>query len=174
MVPKYLQTGSTDILASIRQSVLKGENNPAPVHKDDQPELPLMTAPKKAGIATAASLIDICSKYMSLADLERIKEAYRYADDAHLGQFRKSGEPYITHPIAVASILAEWHLDCAAIQAGLMHDVLEDTGHSKNEMAKKFGTITAEIVDGVSKLDKLKFSSNEIAQAESFKKMLLN
>ena len=173
MVPKYLQTGSTDILASIRQSVLKGENNPAPVHKDDQPELPLMTAPKKAGIATAASLIDICSKYMSLADLERIKEAYRYADDAHLGQFRKSGEPYITHPIAVASILAEWHLDCAAIQAGLMHDVLEDTGHSKNEMAKKFGTITAEIVDGVSKLDKLKFSSNEIAQAESFKKMLL-
>ena len=110
---------------------------------------------------------------MDAADIEHIKEAYRYADDAHLGQFRKSGEPYITHPISVACILAEWHLDCAAIQAGLMHDVLEDTGHSKNEMAKKFGTVTAEIVDGVSKLDKLKFSSNEIAQAESFKKMLL-
>lgn len=175
MVPRYLQTGSTDILASIRQSVLKGESKPvqSPAPKDDQTELPLMTAPKKAVIATAASLIDTCSKYMSAADIERIKEAYRYADDAHLGQFRKSGEPYITHPIAVASILAEWHLDCAAIQAGLMHDVLEDTGHSKNEMAKKFGTVTAEIVDGVSKLDKLKFSSNEVAQAESFKKMLL-
>lgn len=175
MVPRYLQTGATDILASIRQSVLKGESKPVqpPAPKDDQTELPLITAPKKAVIATAASLIDICSKYMSSADIERIKEAYRYADDAHLGQFRKSGEPYITHPIAVASILAEWHLDCAAIQAGLMHDVLEDTGHSKNEMAKKFGIVTAEIVDGVSKLDKLKFSSNEIAQAESFKKMLL-
>ncbi len=175
MVPRYFPTGSTDILASIRQSVLKNESKPVPppAPKEDQTELPLMTPPKKAGIATAASLIDTCSKYMSAADIERIKEAYRYADDAHLGQFRKSGEPYITHPIAVASILAEWHLDCAAIQAGLMHDVLEDTGHSKNEMAKKFGTVTAEIVDGVSKLDKLKFSSNEIAQAESFKKMLL-
>ena len=175
MVPNYFNTGSTDILASIRQSVLKGESKPAqsPAPKEEQTELPLMTAPKKAGIATAASLIDICAKYMDAADIERIKEAYRYADDAHLGQFRKSGEPYITHPISVACILAEWHLDCAAIQAGLMHDVLEDTGHSKNEMAKKFGTVTAEIVDGVSKLDKLKFSSNEIAQAESFKKMLL-
>lgn len=175
MVPRYFQTGATDILASIRQSVLKNESKPVqpPAPKEEQTELPLMTPPKKAVIATAASLIDICSKYMSAADIERIKEAYRYADDAHLGQFRKSGEPYITHPIAVASILAEWHLDCAAIQAGLMHDVLEDTGHSKNEMAKKFGTVTAEIVDGVSKLDKLKFSSNEIAQAESFKKMLL-
>lgn len=175
MVPRYFQTGSTDMLASIRQSVLKNESKPVqpPAPKEEQTELPLMTPPKKAVIATAASLIDICSKYMSAADIERIKEAYRYADDAHLGQFRKSGEPYITHPIAVASILAEWHLDCAAIQAGLMHDVLEDTGHSKNEMAKKFGTVTAEIVDGVSKLDKLKFSSNEIAQAESFKKMLL-
>ena len=175
MVPRYFQTGSTDILASIRQSVLKNESKPVqpPAPKEEQTELPLMTPPKMAVIATAASLIDICSKYMSAADIERIKEAYRYADDAHLGQFRKSGEPYITHPIAVASILAEWHLDCAAIQAGLMHDVLEDTGNSKNEMAKKFGTVTAEIVDGVSKLDKLKFSSNEIAQAESFKKMLL-
>ena len=138
MVPKYLQTGSTDILASIRQSILRGESNssPSPAHKEEQTELPLVTTTKKAGIATAASLIELCSKYMSPSDLEKIKEAYRYADDAHLGQFRKSGEPYITHPISVACILAEWHLDCAAIQAGLMHDVLEDTGHSKNEMAK--------------------------------------
>lgn len=180
MVPKFLQTGSSDILASIRHQVLSQSSNPvkkAPVKPalpaDDATELPLVTPPKKAVIATAASLIEKCETYMSRADVERIKAAYRYADDAHLGQFRKSGEPYITHPIAVASILAEWHLDCAAIQAGLMHDVLEDTGHSKNELAKLFGITTAEIVDGVSKLDKLKFSSNEIAQAESFKKMLL-
>lgn len=175
MVPNFFQPGSTDILASIRQSVLNNERKDSlRVQQDeDATELPLVTPPKKAVIATAASLIDICSKYMSASDIERVKEAYRYADDAHLGQVRKSGEPYITHPIAVASILAEWHLDCAAVQAGLMHDVLEDTGHTKTELAKRFGTVTAEIVDGVSKLDKLKFSSNEIAQAESFKKMLL-
>ena len=175
MVPNFFQPGSTDILASIRQSVLNNEcQEPSRAQQEeDATELPLVTPPKKAVIATAASLIDICSKYMSTSDIEHVKEAYRYADDAHLGQVRKSGEPYITHPIAVASILAEWHLDCAAVQAGLMHDVLEDTGHTKTELAKRFGTVTAEIVDGVSKLDKLKFSSNEIAQAESFKKMLL-
>lgn len=174
MVPKYFQTDSTDILATIRQSILGGDK-PAPVPRpgEEERELPMATQTKKAVIATAASLIDICSKYMSPSDIERIRAAYRYADDAHLGQVRKSGEPYITHPIAVASILAEWHLDCPTIQAGLMHDVLEDTGVSKIEMAKTFGTVTADIVDGVSKLDKLKFSSNEVAQAESFKKMLL-
>ena len=176
MVPKYFQTNSTDILASIRQSILSKQDakaSPLDAPGEDGRELPLATPTKKAGIATAASLINICSKYMSEADIERIKKAYRYADDSHLGQFRKSGEPYITHPIAVACILAEWHLDCPTIQAGLMHDVLEDTGVTKIEMAKTFGTITADIVDGVSKLDKLKFSSNEVAQAESFKKMLL-
>lgn len=178
MVPKYLQTGSSDILASIRHQVLtqteKKKDLPTPDEPAEQAtELPLVTPPIKPVIATAASLIDKCETYLGAADIERIKAAYRYADDAHLGQFRKSGEPYITHPIAVASILAEWHLDATAIQAGLMHDVLEDTGHSKNELAKLFGITTAEIVDGVSKLDKLKFSSNEIAQAESFKKMLL-
>ena len=105
--------------------------------------------------------------------MSRIQAAFRYADDAHLGQFRKSGEPYITHPLAVATILAEWHLDAATICAGLMHDVLEDTGVAKIEMAEQFGIEVTEIVDGVSKLDKLRFSSNEIAQAESFRKMLL-
>ena len=68
-----------------------------------------------------------------------------------MGQFRKSGEPYITHPIAVASILASWRMDAETIEAGLMHDVLEDTGTSKREMAEKFGIEVAELVDGVSK-----------------------
>ena len=111
--------------------------------------------------------------YLSSSDVNKIREAFRYADQAHLGQFRNSGAPYITHPIAVAEILASWHMDAQVVEAGLMHDVLEDTAISKIEMSEKFGIKVAELVDGVSKLDKLKFSSNEEAQAESFHKMLL-
>ena len=140
----------------------------------DDADLPLYTPVGKAtAIATSAQLLARCRQYLSESDVSRIQAAFRYADDAHLGQFRKSGEPYITHPLAVAKILAEWHLDAATICAGLMHDVLEDTGVAKIEMAEQFGIEVTEIVDGVSKLDKLRFSSNEIAQAESFRKMLL-
>ena len=140
----------------------------------DDADLPLYTPVGKAtAIATSAQLLARCRQYLSESDVSRIHAAFRYADDAHLGQFRKSGEPYITHPLAVATILAEWHLDAATICAGLMHDVLEDTGVAKIEMAEQFGIEVTEIVDGVSKLDKLRFSSNEIAQAESFRKMLL-
>ncbi len=137
-------------------------------------DLPLYTPMVKPKIiATSAELLTRCRQYLSESDVKRIQHAFRYADDAHLGQFRKSGEPYITHPLAVATILAEWHLDATTVCAGLMHDVLEDTGVAKIEMAEQFGVEVTEIVDGVSKLDKLKFSSNEIAQAESFRKMLL-
>lgn len=140
----------------------------------DDADLPLYTpVGKSTAIATSAQLLARCRQYLSESDVSRIQAAFRYADDAHLGQFRKSGEPYITHPLAVATILAEWHLDAATICAGLMHDVLEDTGVAKIEMAEQFGIEVTEIVDGVSKLDKLRFSSNEIAQAESFRKMLL-
>ena len=140
----------------------------------DDADLPLYTPVGKAtAIATSAQLLARCRQYLSESDVSRIQAAFRYTDDAHLGQFRKSGEPYITHPLAVATILAEWHLDAATICAGLMHDVLEDTGVAKIEMAEQFGIEVTEIVDGVSKLDKLRFSSNEIAQAESFRKMLL-
>lgn len=140
----------------------------------DDADLPLYTPVGKAtAIATSAQLLARCRQYLSESDVSRIQAAFRYADDAHLGQFRKSAEPYITHPLAVATILAEWHLDAATICAGLMHDVLEDTGVAKIEMAEQFGIEVTEIVDGVSKLDKLRFSSNEIAQAESFRKMLL-
>ena len=140
----------------------------------DDADLPLYTPVGKAtAIATSAQLLARCRQYLSESDVSRIQAAFRYADDAHLGQFRKSGEPYITHPLAVATILEEWHLDAATICAGLMHDVLEDTGVAKIEMAEQFGIEVTEIVDGVSKLDKLRFSSNEIAQAESFRKMLL-
>lgn len=148
---------------------------PVAVVPEDLPDadLPLFTPQPPVGVVTAQALVDTCRSYLSHADVEKIREAYRYADNAHLGQFRKSGEPYITHPIAVASILASWRMDAETIEAGLMHDVLEDTGTSKREMAEKFGIEVAELVDGVSKLDKLRFSSNEIAQAESFRKMLL-
>ena len=102
-----------------------------------------------------------------------MREAYRFADNAHLGQFRASGEPYITHPIAVAGLCAEWKLDAQAIMAALMHDAIEDCGVTKTELIERFGAPTAEIVDGLTKLDKLRFSTREESQAESFRKMLL-
>jgi GTP pyrophosphokinase len=129
--------------------------------------------PAPAGVVSFAELTDRLKRYLPSSDIQRIKEAYRFSDAAHLGQFRKSGEPYITHPIAVAEILTEWKLDAAAIQAALLHDVLEDSGVRKQELVERFGTTVAELVDGVSKLDRLRFDSNEEAQAESFRKMLL-
>ena len=109
-------------------------------------------------VASANLLAERCRQYLSNSDVQKIREAFRYADQAHLGQFRNSGAPYITHPIAVAEILASWHMDAETIEAGLMHDVLEDTGITKIEMSEKFGVKVAELVDGVSKLDKLKLS----------------
>jgi GTP pyrophosphokinase len=130
-------------------------------------------ADASTAVVTFAALTDRLRRYLSSSDVQRIKEAYRFSDAAHLGQFRKSGEPYITHPIAVAEVLADWKLDAAAIQAALLHDVLEDSGVAKQELAARFGPIVAELVDGVSKLDRLRFDSNEEQQAESFRKMLL-
>ena len=129
--------------------------------------------PVPPSVVSFAQLTDKLKKYLPSAEVARIKEAFRFADAAHLGQFRKSGEPYITHPVAVAELLADWKLDSAAIQAALMHDVLEDSGVRKQEMVERFGPVVAELVDGVSKLDRLRFDSNEEAQAESFRKMLL-
>ena len=111
--------------------------------------------------------------YLDPPDLKRVREAYRFADEAHLGQYRASGEPYITHPIAVAGLCAEWKLDAQAIMAALMHDAMEDCGVSKPELIERFGAPTADLVDGLTKLDKLHFSTREESQAESFRKMLL-
>ncbi|HTT13583.1 MAG TPA: bifunctional (p)ppGpp synthetase/guanosine-3',5'-bis(diphosphate) 3'-pyrophosphohydrolase [Burkholderiaceae bacterium] len=130
-------------------------------------------ADASTAVVTFAALTDRLKRYLSSADVQRIKEAYRFSDAAHLGQFRKSGEPYITHPIAVAEVLVDWKLDAAAIQAALLHDVLEDSGVAKQELAARFGPIVAELVDGVSKLDRIRFDSSEDQQAESFRKMLL-
>jgi GTP pyrophosphokinase len=111
--------------------------------------------------------------YLKPADLDRIEEAYRFSDAAHQGQFRQSGEPYISHPVAVAGILSEWQLDAQTLSAALLHDVMEDTHVSKDELASRFGKPVADLVDGVSKLDRIEFQSAQEAQAENFRKMLL-
>ena len=129
--------------------------------------------PAPPAVVSFAQLTEKLKRYLPSADIQRVKEAFKVSDAAHLGQFRKSGEPYITHPIAVAELLADWKLDAAAIQAALLHDVLEDSGTSKQELTEKFGPTVAELVDGVSKLDRLRFDSSEEQQAESFRKMLL-
>ena len=111
--------------------------------------------------------------YLSKADLKQVRDAYKFADEAHLGQFRASGEPYITHPIAVAGLVADWRLDAQAVMAALMHDAMEDCGITKPQLIERFGAPTADLVDGLTKLDKLQFSTREESQAESFRKMLL-
>ncbi|WP_068809620.1 RelA/SpoT family protein [Thauera phenolivorans] len=111
--------------------------------------------------------------YLKPEDLGRVEAAYHFSADAHLGQFRVSGEPYISHPVAVADIIADWHLDAQALTAALLHDVMEDTHISKAEIAERFGKVSAELVDGLSKLDKIEFRSHQEAQAENFRKMLL-
>ena len=111
--------------------------------------------------------------YLRPADVTRVEEAYQFSDAAHQGQFRKSGEPYISHPLAVAAILADWQLDAQAVGAALLHDVMEDTDVTKDEISRRFGRPVADLVDGVSKLDRIEFQSQQDAQAENFRKMLL-
>ncbi|MDD5028769.1 MAG: bifunctional (p)ppGpp synthetase/guanosine-3',5'-bis(diphosphate) 3'-pyrophosphohydrolase [Rhodoferax sp.] len=125
--------------------------------------------------AAAASFAALTGKlgYLSPTDLGQVRLAYRFADQAHLGQLRNSGEPYITHPIAVASQCAEWKLDAQALMAALLHDAMEDCGVSKTDLVERFGPSVAELVDGLTKLDKLQFNTREESQAESFRKMLL-
>jgi len=139
------------------------------------PSTPAPAHGASAADAAAASFAALTVKldYLDAADIRRVRDAYRFADEAHLGQFRASGEPYITHPIAVAGICAEWKLDVQAIMAALMHDAMEDCGIPKAELIERFGLPVADLVDGLTKLDKLRFSTREESQAESFRKMLL-
>jgi guanosine-3',5'-bis(diphosphate) 3'-pyrophosphohydrolase len=133
----------------------------------------LRTAPVQQAEAASFDALTHKLNYLDSAEIRLVREAYRFADEAHLGQFRASGEPYITHPIAVAGLCAEWKLDAQAIMAALMHDAMEDCGITKAELIERFGAPTAELVDGLTKLDKLQFSTREEGQAESFRKMLL-
>lgn len=111
--------------------------------------------------------------YLKAEDISLIEAAYHFSASAHDGQYRSSGDPYISHPVAVADIIADWRLDAQALNAALLHDVMEDTHISKQEITERFGKITAELVDGLSKLDKVEFRSRKEAQAENFRKMLL-
>src|SRR3970040_2399800 len=124
-------------------------------------------------MAAVQSLDAIRFGYLKNADIARLADAYRFSEAAHAGQKRQSGDPYISHPLAVAEILAGWHLDGQALMAALLHDVMEDTSVTKAEISDTFGKPVAALVAGLSKLDKIEFQSAEDAQAENFRKMLL-
>ncbi|MGN1055766.1 MAG: RelA/SpoT family protein [Comamonas sp.] len=111
--------------------------------------------------------------YLPLEGIELVRQAWQYADQAHTNQWRSSGDPYITHPIAVTTICAQWKLDAAALMAALLHDAMEDCGITKQDLVGRFGGVVADLVDGLTKLDKLHFNTREENQAESFRKMLL-
>jgi GTP pyrophosphokinase len=155
---------------------MNAESNTAPVAEGQLPDrlLPASSAVAAANAAAAsfAALTDSLD-YLEPAQVEMVRQAYRYADEAHLGQLRNSGEPYITHPIAVAAQCAEWKLDAQALMAALLHDAMEDCGVTKADLIERFGASVAELVDGLTKLDKLQFDTREENQAESFRKMLL-
>ncbi len=118
-------------------------------------------------------LLATVGSYLPAEQVERIRDAAEFGASAHKGQKRLSGEPFIAHPVAAASILADLHLDADTIVAAILHDVIEDTPTPKDQLAARFGADVAELVDGVTKLDQIKFKSREEAQAESFRKMLL-
>lgn len=118
-------------------------------------------------------LIKQVSTYLTPEQVEKIEEAYAFGAHAHAGQKRVSGEPYIYHPLEVASILADMHMDHQTLSAALLHDVIEDTPTAKREISRKFGKSVAELVDGVSKLTQIKFDSFKEAQAHNFRKMLM-
>ena len=131
------------------------------------PNLPL-----KHQVVSIEGLLSKLS-YLKPEEITEIKKAFHFSDTAHLGQYRHSGEPYITHPVAVAELCATWRLDAASIMAALLHDVIEDTGCTKADLVEKFGSKVAELVEGLTKLDKLEFQSHAEAQAESFRKMFM-
>ncbi|KUG29443.1 gtp pyrophosphokinase [hydrocarbon metagenome] len=118
-------------------------------------------------------IIDKVSGYMSEADLDLIRKAYVFSATAHAGQTRLSGEPYLSHPLEAANILAELRLDAATVSAGLLHDTVEDTKATVDEIEEDFGEEVADIVDGVTKISQITFESKEEAQAENIRKMIL-
>lgn len=141
----------------------------------DLPPLPVDDVAARDEEVIGAAYQSLLSRigYLSESDLTRVHEAYMFARAAHEGQRRNSGEPYITHPIAVTEVCSCWQLDAPALMAALMHDAMEDCGINKDDIRERFGSDVAELVDGLTKLEKLQFLTREENQAESFRKMLL-
>lgn len=137
-------------------------------HKAEPQQAPLLPADTETSALTLR-----LKQYLKQHDIEVIWHGYRFAYQAHDGVVRKTGEPYITHPVSVACILADLHLDVPTILAALLHDVVEDTDITTEEIREQFGEQVAELVDGLTKLDKIEFESASQAQAENFRKMLL-
>ena len=130
------------------------------------------TLPPKQQVVSITGLTDKLH-YLKPEEINQIKKAFQFADAAHLGQYRHSGEPYISHPVSVAELCATWRLDAQSIMAALLHDVIEDSGCTQTDLINQFGTKVAELVEGLTKLDKLEFQSHAEAQAESFRKMFM-
>ena len=122
---------------------------------------------------TIESLSNRLVSYLDSDQIDLVRRAYYYAEQAHDGQSRRSGEPYVTHPLAVASILSSMHMDHQSLMAAMLHDVIEDTPIPKEALIQQFGDVVAELVDGVSKLTQIEFGSQEEKQAENFQKMAL-
>jgi guanosine-3',5'-bis(diphosphate) 3'-pyrophosphohydrolase len=157
-----IQSGKKSIIASLLAQSSRHLFGPT-----SAPILPL-----KHQVVSIEGLLSKLS-YLKPEEIAQVKRAFQFSDAAHLGQYRHSGEPYITHPVAVAELCATWRLDAPSIMAALMHDVIEDTGCTKADLVEKFGNKVAELVEGLTKLDKLEFQSHAEAQAESFRKMFM-
>lgn len=143
-------------------------------HSKPEVSTPIPVLPPLLPADTEDSALSIrLNQYLKSQDIAQVWDAYRYAFQAHDGVVRKTGEPYITHPVSVACILADLHMDVPTILAALLHDVVEDTPVTTLDIKERFGQQVAELVDGVTKLDKIEFQSASEAQAENFRKMLL-
>lgn len=133
----------------------------------------MLPAPEELALLTIDEFAGRLRSYLSPEQVNLVRRAYYFAEQAHDGQSRRSGEPYITHPLGVASILANMHMDHSSLMAAMLHDVIEDTGIEKHAIESQFGDIVANLVDGVSKLTHIQFENRTLAQAENFQKMVL-
>jgi guanosine-3',5'-bis(diphosphate) 3'-pyrophosphohydrolase len=133
-------------------TLFPADGSPPKPHPKKGGHVPSPAAANAAAASFAALMANL--HYLDAASVEHVRQAYRFADEAHLGQLRNSGEPYITHPIAVAAQCAAWKLDAQALMAALLHDAMEDCGVTKPELIERFGAPVAELVDGLTTLDK--------------------
>lgn len=132
-----------------------------------------MAAQEERALLTIEEFAGRLKSYLNPEQVNLVRRAYYYAEQAHDGQTRRSGEPYITHPLEVAAILADMHMDHHSLMAAMLHDVIEDTGIEKTAIHEQFGEVVADLVDGVSKLTHMQFENKTLAQAENFQKMAL-